>query len=183
MEATQPPKLASRANRLILQRHCPLPLHESGATPERLAAYLALVDRPLAALLARDRLQMLDSGRFLYSSRPLRILHLELVPTLELRACLQGDSLHFRSEECRIAGLGRWTNAVSFGLAADLRPAAALLDGRATVWLDLPSSSGAWGRSLAARALEQVLDRMQRRLSRSLGKDLQTWLMETQKSG
>ena len=183
-EATpSPSQQAYGNNTLILQRYFPLPLNEVGATTEQLAAYLALVDRPLEALLARDRLQTLDSGRFLYCSKPFRILHLELVPTLDLRACFQDGSLHLRSEECRITGLGRWATALTFGLAVELQPAPALLGGRATVWLDLPSSIGAWGRPLAARALEQVLDRMQRRFSRGLCKDLRIWLMETRQAG
>lgn len=183
-EATpSPSQQASGNNSLIFQRYFPLPLNETAATTERLAAYLALVDRPMAALLARDRMQTLDSGRFLYCSKPWRILHLELVPTLELRACFQGGALHLRSEECRITGLGRWSKALSFGLAVELQPAPALLGGMATVWLDLPSSVGAWGRPLASRALEQVLDRMQRRFSRGLCKDLRTWLIETRQAG
>jgi hypothetical protein len=51
---------------LVCTRRCLLVVPEAGATPERLAAYLALVDRPVAALLARDRLERLGGGRFLY---------------------------------------------------------------------------------------------------------------------
>ncbi len=157
-------------------RQCPLQLNDPRATPERLATYLALVDRPVAALLDRRKLQQLGFGRFRYSSQPLRLLKYELVPTLELQACCQGASLHLLSDRCRIAGLGRWADGLSFGLAADLRPGPARLDGLATVWVGLPSTAPGWCRSLAARALDQVLDRMEHRLRRGLAKDLLAWL-------
>ncbi|MCX5969531.1 MAG: DUF1997 domain-containing protein [Cyanobacteria bacterium] len=162
------------------RRDCALQVNDPGATPERLAAYLALVDRPVAALLAHSRTQALGLGRFRYSSNPLRLLQYELVPTLELQACCQGACLHLLSVNCRIVGLGRWADVLTFGLVADLRPGSAVLNVLATVWVALPSTVPGWGKSLAARALEQVLDRMERRLRRGLAKDLLVWLSYVQ---
>jgi hypothetical protein len=41
----------------------------------------------------------------------------------------------------------------------------------------------AWSRSLAGAALEQVLDRIERRVERGLRKDLLTWLLDAAVSG
>lgn len=165
------------------ERHCRLDLAGAGSDHDRLADYLALVDRPLSALLARDRLRRLGTGRFSYQSRPFRLLRFELVPSLELGAVWGAGELALSAEHCRIAGLGRWERALDFDLSARLRPAPEGLDGMARVSLVLPAALPAWSHSLAGAALEQVLDRIERRLERGLRKDLLTWLLDPAVSG
>ena len=168
----------SRGVPVCRSRRCDLPLEDPRATAERLGAYLALVDRPVAALLARDRLERLGPGRFTYRSRPFRLLRFELVPSLQLRACWRESELEVVSGECRIAGLGRWERSLAFELAATLRPASCRLAGEVRVTLFTAPSLPGWGRALASRALDQVLERIERRLRRGLRKDLLTWLLD-----
>lgn len=164
-------------------RHCRVPLETERATPERLATYLAQVERPLAALLARDRLERLDEGHFRYRSRPFRLLRFTLVPTLELRAGWQPPRLVVRSGECRILGLGRWERVLAFELAAELVPVSGALEGELQASLATAGSWPGWGRQLAGAALDQVVERIERRLLRGLRKDLLTWLLDPGVSG
>lgn len=180
-EGSSPSQL--RRERVVRERHCRLHLEHRLATAERLAAYLALVDRPLAALLARDRLRKHSMGQFTYRSRPFRLLRFELVPSLALIGIWEQGELGILSADCRIEGLGRWERALDFGLQAQLRPVADGLDGWARVSLALPTGLPGWSRSLAGTALEQVLDRIERRLHRGLHDDLSTWLLDPAVSG
>ncbi|MEB3170038.1 MAG: DUF1997 domain-containing protein [Synechococcaceae cyanobacterium] len=175
---------------LTRTRRCLLALPEAGGCPERLAAYLALVDRPVAALLARDRLERRGAGRFLYRSRPFRLLGLALVPTLELEARWQEPWLEVRSVACRLVGLGRWEGSLAFALAARLMAVPAGAEGPAPgivgelqVSLRLAPAVPGWGRALAGRALDQVVDRIERRLRRGLRLDLLTWVLDPGVSG
>ncbi len=160
-----------------------MPLDLERATPERLAAYLSQVERPLAALLARDRLERLEEGRYRYRSRPFRLLGFELVPTLELRARWQAPRLEVASLDCRILGLGRWERSLAFALAASLTPEPRALEAGLQASLDTVGPLPGWGRQLAALALDQVVERIERRLQRGLRKDLLTWLLDPGVSG
>jgi hypothetical protein len=168
---------------VVRRRPLVLELRNPAATPERLTAYLSLRDRPVQALLARDRLERLGSGHFLYRSRPFRLLRFELVPTLELRACWRDPQLEIVCETCRIVGLGPWERALAFEMGAELRPAAPGLEGEVRVTLHTARSLPAWGRALAGRGLDQVLERIQRRVGRGLRADLLTWLLDTSDLG
>lgn len=195
MAASPAPPRAPRAEPLTRTRRCLVPLPEAGVGAERLAAYLAQVDRPVAALLARDRLERLGEGRFRYRSRPFRLLHLELTPTVELEARWQEPWLEVASVACRLVGLGRWDGSLAFSLAARLmaqsaegssagllEPSAGLL-GELQVSLQLAPIVPGWGRALAGRALDQVVDRIERRLQRGLRQDLLTWVLDPGVSG
>ena len=168
---------------VVRRRHCRVPLETEAATEERLAAYLALVERPLAALLARDRLERLGVGQYRYRSRPFRLLRFELVPTLDLWARWDPPRLAVHSGDCRIHGLGRWERSLAFELAADLAPVPGALEGELRASLVTAASLPGWGRQLAGAALDQVVERIERRLRRGLRKDLLTWLLDHGVSG
>lgn len=179
-----------RGEPLIRRRRCVLTLPGAAANPEKLAAYLALVDRPVVALLARDRLQRLGGGRFVYRSRPFSLLRFALVPTVELQARWRDPWLEVESVSCRLVGLGRWEESLAFALAARLtaEPGGAVGEsaavvGEVQVSLRLAPAVPLWGRSLAGRALDQVVDRIERRLGRGLRKDLLTWVLDPGVSG
>lgn len=172
-----------RQERVVRERHCRVHLEHEAATAERLAAYLAMVDRPVTALLSRDRLRRSSTGHFTYSSRPLRLLRFKLVPSLALRAFWGSGELEINVTDCRIEGLGRWERALDFDLQAQLRPVAGGLEGKARVSLALPPALPSWSQSLAGTALEQVLDRIERRLNHGLRNDLLTWLLDPAVSG
>lgn len=175
--AASPPSLPQELTQLVVrERQTRLSITELPLDPRRLAAYLALVDRPVTALLARDRLRREGPGQFTYSSRPFRLLGFTVVPTLRVWGVWEGGALCLSSSDCRITGLGRWESAVDFGLSTVLEPGPHGLDVLARASLRLPLKFHGWAPHLAGMALEQVLDRMERRMGRGLRKDLLRWL-------
>jgi hypothetical protein len=168
---------------VVRSRRIALLVPESAATPQRLATYLSLRDRPVLSLLARDRVEPLQPGRYLYRSRPLRLLGMEIHPSLQLRASWRDPVLEIVSESCQILGLGPWARALAFALRAHLRPGPQGLEGELEVSLRLSSSLPGWGRSLTGRGLEQVVDRIERRVQAGLRDDLRRWLLDTAVSG
>jgi len=171
---------------LVRRRELSLPITAAGASRERLLAYLALEDRPLTALLARERLTTVAPGEFTYRSNPHQVLQWEVVPTLTLWAGWDGKQLEVRSTSCRLVGLGFGMDSVGFTLEAVLRAEDRGLRGWAEVGLHSRLVNSPIGRRLGALALEAVLDRIERRVGRGLRKDLGVWLGEgedTSKAG
>jgi hypothetical protein len=163
---------------LLRRRELSLPVTVPGATQERLLAYLALVDRPLSALLARERLKQLAPGHFTYQSNPHQVLHWQVVPTLDLQARWGGELLEVRSTRCRLVGLRGGMESLGFSLEAVLGAGEAGLGGWAEVGLHSRLVATPFGRRLGTLALEAVLDRVERRVGRGLRRDLGAWLGE-----
>jgi len=163
---------------LLRRRDLSLPIIAPGSSQERLLAYLALVDRPLTALLARERLTTVAPGEFTYRSNPHQVLQWQVVPTLSLRAEWGGEQLEVRSTSCRLVGLGFGMDAVGFTLEAVLEAEERGLDGWAEVGLHSRLMNSPIGRRVGILALEAVLDRIERRVGRGLRKDLGVWLRE-----
>jgi len=163
---------------LLRRRDLSLPIIAPGATQKRLLAYLALVDRPLSALLAKDRLKPVAPGHFTYQSNPHQILHWQVVPTLDLQAKWGGDLLEVRSTRCRLDGLRGGMKSLGFSLQAALGAEEAGLGGWAEVGLHSRLIATPFGRQLGTMALEAVLDRVERRVGRGLRRDLEAWLGE-----
>jgi hypothetical protein len=161
---------------LLRRRELSLPIAEPGACRERLLAYLALVDRPLTALLARERLTAVAPGEFTYRSNPHQVLQWQVVPTLTLRAEWEGDQLEVRSTSCRLVGLGFGMDSLGFTLEAVLGAEETGLGGWAQVGIHSRLVNSPVGRRLGTLALEAVLDRIERRMGRGLRKDLGAWL-------
>lgn len=175
-DLTPLPRDAADPRSVVCRRQLVLPVSDATASAERLATYLALVDRPLTSLLARERLSQEAPGRLTYRSNPHRILHLEVVPTLSLAARWQDDRLEVNSTGCQLAGLGEWGGAVGFFLSASLEPAPGAVSGWAEVGLQSRITRFPGAHRLAQRALEHVLDRIERRLGRGFHNDLLIWL-------
>ncbi len=163
---------------MVRQRQLLIPISGPAATRDQLARYLALADRPLTSLLARERLHPKGAGRWIYRSNPHRVLHLEVVPTLSLSACWEDGRLQVRSTECRLEGLGSWGERLGFSLRASLEPAQDAVAGWAEVGLHSRLLKPPGARGLAGLALEQVLDRIERRLGRGFQRDAAAWLRE-----
>ena len=105
-----------------------------------------------------------------------------MVPTLALRVHWCDPQLHIRCEQCRIVGLGPWERVLDFEMAAILQTAPGGLQGELRVSL-LPSHFlPGWGRALAGRGLEQVVERIERRVRRGLRKDLLAWVLDARDS-
>jgi len=163
---------------LLRRRELSLPVTAAGASRERLLAYLALVDRPLTALLARERLTAVAPGEFTYRSNPHQVLQWQVVPTLTLRAEWEGDQLEVRSTSCGLVGLGFGMDSLGFTLEAVLGAEETGLGGWAQVGIHSRLVNSPVGRRLGTLALEAVLDRIERRVGRGLRKDLGVWLGE-----
>jgi hypothetical protein len=161
---------------LLRRRELSLPITAPGASRGRLLAYLALVDRPLTALLARERLTAVAPGEFTYRSNPHPVLQWQVVPTLTLRAGWDGERLEVRSSSCRLVGLGFGMDSVGFTLEAVLAAEERGLGGWAEVGLHSRLVGNPIGRKGGTLALEAVLDRIERRVGRGLHKDLGAWL-------
>jgi hypothetical protein len=163
-----------------LRRRRELRLTISGSTDSRdhLTAYLAQVDRPLTALLARERLYPQNPGHFLYRSNPYQILRWQVAPTVALVATWHNNQLEVRSTRCFLAGAGEWGESLGFSLMAVLQGEPAGLSGWAEAGLNSHVVNSQIARGLAARAMEAVLDRIERRVQRGLRKDLETWLLQ-----
>ncbi len=161
---------------LLRRRQLRLPISATGASRERVRAYLALVDRPLIALLARERLNSVAPGEFTYQSKPYLILRWQVVPTLTLRAVWAGEQLVVSSTSCRLAGFPTGMESLGFSLEAVLEAEEAGLGGRAEVVLQSRLITTPIGRRLGSLALDAVLDRIERRVGRGLSRDLAVWL-------
>jgi hypothetical protein len=166
--ATRPP--------LLRRRQLRLPISATSTSKERLLGYLALVDRPLIAMLARERLKSVAPGQFTYQSNPYQILRWQVVPTLTLRASWEGEQLVVRSTSCRLVGFPAGMESLGFTLEAVLGVEEESLDGWAEVGLHSPLVTSPVGSRFGALALEAVLDRIERRVARGLRSDLGVWL-------
>jgi hypothetical protein len=163
---------------LLRRRDLSLPVTAAEATQERLQAYLSLVDRPLTALLARERLTAVAPGEFTYHSNPYQVLQWEVVPTITLRAGWEGEQFEVRSTSCRLVGFRQGMESLGFTLEAVLGAGEAELGGWAEVGLHSRLVTTPIGRRLGSLALEAVLDRIERRVGRGLRNDLGRWLGE-----
>jgi hypothetical protein len=161
---------------LVVRRELRVPIEAPEADQDHLASYLSLVDRPLSALLARERLIREGPGLFHYRSRPFRILHLEFVPSLSLAAQWRDGQLQIESSDCQVAGLGPWGRSLGFSLQAGLTAADRELCGWTDVGLHTRLVEKGGARRLAQAALEAVLDRIEARLRRGLHRDAVIWL-------
>ena len=161
---------------LLRRRELSLPITAPGASRERLLAYLALVDRPLTALLARERLTPMAPGEFTYRSNPYQVLQWQVVPTLTMRAGWMGEQLEVHSTSCRLVGLGFGMGSLGFTLEAVLTAEERGLEGWAEVGLHSRLVGNPIGQKVGTLALEAVLDRIERRVGRGLRKDLGAWL-------
>ena len=167
---------------LLRRRELSLPIIAPGATQGGLLAYLALVERPVTALLARERLTVVAPGEFTYRSNPHQVLKWQVVPTLTLRAEWKGEQLEVRSNGCRLVGLPGGMESLGFSLEAVLGAKEDSLGGWAEVGLRSRLMATGIGRHLGGLALETVLDRIERRVGRGLRGDLGSWLGEGTKA-
>ena len=147
--------------------------------------YLNQTERIVSCLLSPDRLQgpflQLDgSSLFIYRSAPFQLLTLCLRPELHFEAISNTTGLYLISKTCIINGLGEWQKLVHFQLYANLTPYQDGCDigflGFAKVVLKLSLIPWKPGRWLGEMALDQALDRIERRLRRGLVRDVMRWL-------
>jgi len=163
---------------MLRRRFLSLPVIAPLASKEHLLSYLALVDRPLKAMLARDRLKPVAPGHFIYQSNPYQVLRWQVMPSLNLQAGWGGDQWEVRSTSCRLVGFWEGMGSLGFTLEAVLRAEEAGLAGWAEVGIHSRLVTTPIGRRLGSLALEAVLDRIERRVGRGLRRDVAAWLGE-----
>ena len=153
-----------------------------GGELDSLERFLQKPTRTMAALLSRERMTPLGQGRFLYQSKPFRVLQFEIRPVVVFQAVWQHRCLRIDFEDCQLKGLGAVQEAVRFECRAVLTPRDQRLDAEATAALAiaekhplqrLPSSVM---EVLAAKALGLVFLRLERRCQGRLRRAMQGWL-------
>ncbi len=149
-----------------------------------LYAYLDQADRIMGCLLSPERLQgpfLQDDGTnlFIYRSAPFHLLTFRLSPELHFEAVTKKKRLYLVSKICKIDGLGNWQKFIHFQLYANLTLYEEGCDvgflGFAKVVLNSSHVSWKPARWLGEMALEQALDRIERRLRRGLVRDVVRW--------
>jgi len=150
-----------------------------------LYAYLDQTERIMSCLLSQERLQgpflQLDgTNLFVYRSAPFHLLTLCLSPEIHLEAVSNPSGLYLMSKACKINGLGEWQKLIRFQLYATLTPYQEGCDigflGFAKVVLKPSLTAWKPSRWLGEMALDQALDRIERRLRRGLVRDVVSWL-------
>tara|TARA_B000000565_G_scaffold32277_1_gene21629 strand:- start:258 stop:782 length:525 start_codon:yes stop_codon:yes gene_type:complete len=157
------------------------------ASLPQLQGYLEKPPRPLKALLNRKKVERLEDGRLLYTSRPYQLLSFQLQPEVVFRSSWDGDQLTIVFEHCTIHGLGRLQDLVQFQCQAWIRPEQERLMAKADLSLKL-STSGAGAlvpEPLMQRtgdlALRLVTDRLEKRCRTGLRKGALKWVARNPK--
>lgn len=107
---------------MYVQREASSRINLPGVREQEIARFLSRPRRPLAALLNRSRLEVLDTELYGYSSRPFQIATWCIQPRLRLQACWDSCLLRIECLECNVDGLGDWQRLVRFGFSAELVP-------------------------------------------------------------
>ena len=134
-----------------------------GGELDSLERFLQKPKRTMAALLSRERMTPLGQGRFLYQSKPFRVLQFEIRPVVVFQAVWQHRCLRIDFEDCQLKGLGAVQEAVRFECRAVLTPRDQRLDAEATA-------------ALASKALGLVVVRLERRCQGGLRRAVVRWI-------
>lgn len=161
----------------------------TAAIEAQLRRFLSRPIRPLRGLLDPSRLEAVGSDRYVYQSRPYGVVGWTLQPQVLLRARWDGQCLAMEQLEARVHGLGEWQERLHFGLSATIRPLLtaddpqadaagvnAQLEAAALVWAELPRSAAVLVTPVLQLALQQLLDRLERRCQRGLRRRAELWL-------
>ena len=155
---------------------------------DHLSNYLMNPERIMKALLSRDRLQGLPGNRFVYTSRPYRLLSFDVQPQVVFLVEWTGSSLTIVFESCQITGLDDIGKTLEFHCTACLRPdqSRIIADAEAELSLD---KSGAMGLlpdaillKLGRKVLNIVFERLQSRCQKRLKKAGLKWLQNQSSS-
>lgn len=169
------------------ERYIKISVNLPGVLPNRMSNlydYLDQVDRIMGCLLSPERLQgpflQVDGASlFIYRSAPFYLLTFCLSPELHFEAVSKATGLYLSSKVCKIDGLGSWQKFIRFQLYANLTLYEEGCDigfvGFAKVVLNSSQVSWKPARWLGEMALEQALDRIERRLRRGLVRDVDRW--------
>jgi len=166
----------------LAKRHHGCSVELPGGDQDCLERFLQKPKRTMAALLSRERMTPLGQGRFLYQSRPFRLLQFEITPVVVFQAVWQHRCLRIDFEDCQLKGLGSVQEAVRFECRAVLTPSDQRLDAEATAALAIAESHPLQRlprsvmEALAAKALGLVFVRLERRCQGGLRRAMERWI-------
>lgn len=144
-----------------------------------LSDYLSNPKQVVTALLDHKKLKAIDRHRFLYLSRPYRLLTFQIQPEVGFGAFWDGQTLTVDFEQCRIRGIPGLEKALTFACKATLMPKDMLIEAKAQAELSLRQSSATAIfpdlvlLRLGRQALTLVFKRLEARCQRRLKKDLE----------
>ena len=153
-----------------------------GVDVDHLNRFLSVPRRSMNALLGRDKLEALTKNRFIYRSRPYKILHYNIQPKVTFAVEWDGERLKIIFESCQITGLDKMAELIVFNCTATLMPQQALIvaDAEAELILDKSGVIGLLPDSallnLGERVLERIFDRLENRCQKRFKNSLSRWL-------
>ena len=152
------------------------------ATVDELTAFLSDSNRIMRALLDPKNLRQLGPDRFLYASRPYRLLTFQIQPQVVFAVGWEAEKLHIVFESCDIAGLGDIEKSLCFTCKASIHPVNGGLEAVATADLKLTKTAltafipdPVW-LGLGRKALNLVFKRLEERCQRRLRKSAVRWV-------
>ena len=152
------------------------------ATVDDLKTFLSDSNRIMRALLDPKNLRQLGHDRFLYASRPYRLLTFEIQPQVVFAVHWGAEKLNIVFESCDIAGLGGIEKSLCFSCTATIYPVSGGLEAVAKADLKLTKTvltafvpDAVWLR-LGRKALNIVFKRLEERCQRRLRKSAVRWV-------
>ena len=152
------------------------------ASLEDIKAFLSHPPRIVRALLDSQQLEGLGQHRYLYASRPYRLLTFEIQPRVLFAVEWDDKQLQIVFENCEIAGLGDVEKSVCFSCEAIMRPVVGGIEAAATAHLNFKKTvltaflpDAVW-LGLGNKALNLVFKRLDDRCQRRLRKSALRWL-------
>ena len=149
-----------------------------------IAEYLSHPKQVVTALLDHKKLKSVGHQRFLYLSRPYRLLTFEIQPEVAFKASWDGQMTVIDFEQCRIKGIPGLGEALTFTCKATLKPKNMLIEAEALAELSLVQSSLnaiipdsvllSIGRQALTLVFKRLEGRCQRRLKKALLRRLET---------
>jgi hypothetical protein len=144
----------------------------------QLESFLSKPTRVLRCVLDPKRLNKISDDTYSYASRPYKVAGLCLQPSVMLRARFQSGVLSIDQVSADIKGLSALYRQLSFGLEAKLRVSddAKVLGIEALIWLKLPDLVAPALVPVAGLAMNQLLDRLERRCETGIDHRFALWL-------
>jgi hypothetical protein len=138
--------------------------------------YLRLVDRPVKAMLSKERSEFLGAGMYLYRSREFKIFNYGFAPILRLKASVIEDGLALMSRHSSMIKINsRWSLFYGYGFEAFLKSCSTGICAEGEIWIESSSLHQPWIQKLGRHALIALKARLEKRFMGGLSKDARIW--------
>ena len=162
--------------RLVLRFLSVAPVAEGPFSDSAFSHYLRLVDRPVKAMLKKDRTEFLGNGIYLYRSREFRLLNWRIAPILQLKASSTEDGLALVSSHSSVIALNpRWSLPYGYGFEVVLKSCSSGIGAEGEIWIEASSLHQPWMQKLGRHALIALKARLENRFKQGLSKDASIW--------